>query len=125
MTANPFDLTGRVAMVSGAASGMGQAMSLAVAEAGADVVLVDINPEGAQITAQQITQLGRKAVGVDCDVSDSEQITSLFEELDQQFGRIDFLGNPKNFSFVLFGDYHYSVAIADYDVTWVDSHFPE
>ena len=93
MTANPFDLTGRVAMVSGAASGMGQAMSLAVAEAGADLVLVDINPEGAQITAQQITQLGRKAIVVDCDVSDSAQITSLFEELDQQFGRIDFLGN--------------------------------
>ena len=93
MTANPFDLTGRVAMVSGAASGMGQAMSLAVAEAGAALVLVDINPEGAQITAQQITELGRKAIVVDCDVSDSAQITSLFEKLDQQFGRIDFLGN--------------------------------
>ena len=50
--ANMFDISGRVALVSGAASGMGKAASLALAEAGADVVLADINEEGARATAR-------------------------------------------------------------------------
>ena len=49
-----FDLSGRVAVVSGAASGMGRAMSLALAEAGADLMLADINLEGAEKTAGEI-----------------------------------------------------------------------
>ena len=49
-----FDLTGRVAMVSGAASGMGKAMATAVAEAGADVLLVDMNKEGLEQTAREL-----------------------------------------------------------------------
>ena len=88
-----FDLTGRVAMVSGAAQGMGRAMALALAEAGADLMLVDLNAEGMQRTAEQIQSLGRRAVPVTCNVSDTDQIHSLFEQLDAEFGRIDFLGN--------------------------------
>ena len=93
MAPSLFDLAGRVSMVSGAASGMGQAMSLAVAEAGSDIVLVDIDEEGAKATAHQVKQLGRNAIVVDCDVSDATQISSLFERLDREFGRLDFLGN--------------------------------
>ncbi len=88
-----FDLSGRVALVSGAASGMGRAMSLALAEHGADLVLADLNAEGAQQTAHSIQQLGRKAVAVQCDVSSPDSIRALFSKLDQEFGRIDFLGN--------------------------------
>ena len=57
-----FDLTGRVSLVSGAASGMGKAVAMAVAEAGSDVVLADINEAGAEATAQEIAALGRRRI---------------------------------------------------------------
>lgn len=88
-----FDLSGRVAIVSGAARGMGRAMSLALAEAGADILLVDRDVEGAESSAAEITSLGRRAIADGCDVSDPLQIRALFARLDREFGRIDFLGN--------------------------------
>jgi NAD(P)-dependent dehydrogenase (short-subunit alcohol dehydrogenase family) len=88
-----FDLSGRVALVSGAASGMGRAMALALAEAGADLMLADINGPGVQATAAAIAAMGRRAVPVTSDMSDVAQIRALFERLDQEFGQIDFLGN--------------------------------
>jgi NAD(P)-dependent dehydrogenase (short-subunit alcohol dehydrogenase family) len=90
---NMFDLSGRVAMVSGAASGMGKAMSIALAEAGADVTLADINEEGAQTTASEIEALGRRAIPVCCDVSQPDQIRSMYTLVDKEFGRLDFVGN--------------------------------
>jgi NAD(P)-dependent dehydrogenase (short-subunit alcohol dehydrogenase family) len=88
-----FDLTGRVAVVSGAAQGMGQATALAVAEAGADVMLVDRNLTGAEATAEAIRRLGRQAVTSSCDVSDPDAIAAMFRQVDAEFGRVDFLGN--------------------------------
>jgi NAD(P)-dependent dehydrogenase (short-subunit alcohol dehydrogenase family) len=88
-----FDLTGRVALVSGAASGMGRAMSLALAQHGADLMLADLDAEGVRKTAEQIAALGRRAVAVTCNVSQPEAIRDLFARLDKEFGRIDFLGN--------------------------------
>ena len=88
-----FDLTDCVALISGGASGMGRAASLALAEHGADLVLADLNPEGADRTADEIRALGRRAIAVRCNVSDPAQIPSLFARVDQEFGRIDFLGN--------------------------------
>lgn len=88
-----FDLSGRVALVSGAASGMGRAMSLALAEAGADLFLADINADGAAKTAGEIAALGRRSATAVCDVSDPAQIRAMFAGLDREFGRIDFLGN--------------------------------
>jgi NAD(P)-dependent dehydrogenase (short-subunit alcohol dehydrogenase family) len=88
-----FDLTGRLAVVSGAAQGLGQATALAVAEAGADVMLVDRNLAGADATADSIRRLGRKAVTSPCNVSDPEAITAMFRQVDAEFGRVDFLGN--------------------------------
>lgn len=88
-----FDLTGKVAVVSGAAQGMGQATALAVAQHGADVVLVDRNQEGAHATAQQIGQMGRRTLVTATDVSDPAAIAELFRQVDSVFGRVDFLGN--------------------------------
>jgi NAD(P)-dependent dehydrogenase (short-subunit alcohol dehydrogenase family) len=93
MSSSLFDLTGRVALVSGAAQGMGRAMAIALAEAGADVMLADRNATGLQKTAEHLAELGRRAVPVTCDVSEPEQIRALFAQLDSAFGRIDFLGN--------------------------------
>jgi NAD(P)-dependent dehydrogenase (short-subunit alcohol dehydrogenase family) len=91
--ANLFDLTGRVAVVSGAARGLGRGMATALAEAGADLVLADLNGAGVRDTADQLTALGRKAIPVTCDVSAPDQIRALFARLDRELGRIDFLGN--------------------------------
>ena len=88
-----FDLSGRVALVSGAASGLGKATSLALAEAGADVVLADIDEAGARATAAEIEVLERKALPVVCDMSQPEPIRDMFGRIDDQFGRIDFVAN--------------------------------
>lgn len=88
-----FDLTGRVAMVSGAASGMARAMSLALAEHGAELMILDLNAEGLERTAEEIRRLGRRAAAATCDVSDPHAILAAFDRLDREFGRIDFLGN--------------------------------
>lgn len=93
MTHPLFDLSGRVALVSGAASGMGRAMSIGLAECGADLVLADINAAGMQETAAVIRKLGRRALPVLCDISQPNQIQAMFEQLDREYGRIDILGN--------------------------------
>ena len=88
-----FDLTGRVAVVTGAASGMGRAMTLALSEHGADVVPVDRDEAGLGRTAEEITRAGRRAIPMTCDVSDIGQVRGLFERIDREVGRIDFLAN--------------------------------
>lgn len=88
-----FSLTGRVAVVSGAAQGLGRTTALALAQHGADLVLVDRNQSGAEATASQIQALGRKTLVVGTDVSSPEAIAELFQQVDALFGRVDFLGN--------------------------------
>lgn len=88
-----FDLSGKVAVVSGAAQGLGRAAALALAECGADAMLVDRNLAGAEATAAQIRELGRRAKASACDVSSPDAIADLFLQIDQEFGRVDFLGN--------------------------------
>ncbi len=88
-----FDLSHKIALISGAASGMGRASSLALAEHGADLMLADLNTAGVEKTAAEVQAMGRRAVAVTCDISQPEQIHKLFARLDQEFGRIDFLGN--------------------------------
>ena len=93
MTSKLFDLTGKVAVVSGAAQGMGKATAIAVAEAGADVVLIDRNLTAAEGTGETIRKLGRKALVAGTNVSDPLAIAELFRQIDSEFGRVDFLGN--------------------------------
>lgn len=90
---NLFDLSGKVAVISGAASGLGRASSLALASYGADLLILDLNQEGLQKTAEEIAALGRKVISQRVNVSDPEQIKGVFATLDKEFGRIDFLGN--------------------------------
>jgi len=90
---NLFDLEGRVAVVSGAAQGLGKASAIAIAEAGSDVMCVDRNLEGAKATADQIRSMGRKAAAANTDISDPDAIRELFQQFDAEFRRIDFLAN--------------------------------
>ncbi len=93
MTHPLFDLSGRIALVSGAASGIGRAMSIAFAEVGADLMLADINKGGMQETAEHIEKLGRRAIPIVCDVSEPDQVRAMFTQLDQEYGRVDVVGN--------------------------------
>jgi NAD(P)-dependent dehydrogenase (short-subunit alcohol dehydrogenase family) len=93
MTSELFSLAGRVAVISGAAQGLGQAAALALAEHGSEVVLVDRNLAGAEATAERIRGLGRRAVALGTDVSDPDAVDELFRRVDTEFGRVDFLGN--------------------------------
>ena len=93
MLTSLFDLRDRVAVVSGAAQGMGQATAIALAGAGASVMLVDRNLEGLEQTAQTIAGQGGKTACAATDVSSPAAIEQLFERVDREFGRVDFLGN--------------------------------
>ena len=93
MSHDLFDLTDRVALVSGAASGLGKAMATGLAEAGADLVLADINPDGLATTAKELAAPGRRTLPVTCDMSQPEQIRTMFELIDEEYGRIDIVGN--------------------------------
>jgi NAD(P)-dependent dehydrogenase (short-subunit alcohol dehydrogenase family) len=93
MSSRRFDLTGKSAMVSGAASGLGRAMSIALAREGADLVLLDIDRAGLEATRSTIAELGRRVSAIPCDVSRIDDIRTAFARLDEEQGRIDFLGN--------------------------------
>lgn len=88
-----FDLTGKIAVVSGAASGMGKASAVALAAHGATVVMLDRNEAGLAATAADIAAQGGRAVGRVHDTSSVEAACRLFEWIDTEFGRIDFLAN--------------------------------
>ena len=78
MTPKMFNLTGKVALVTGAAQGMGRAMALALAEAGAHLMLVDLNEAGAHETAIAVKAMDRSAFVARCDVSNPMEIRQLF-----------------------------------------------
>ena len=80
-------------MVTGAAQGMGRATALALADAGADLLIADINTAALDATATLIREMGRRVLPVTCDVTSIEQIRAMFAELDQKFARLDILGN--------------------------------
>ena len=81
---------GRVAVVSGAAQGMGKAVALRLGAEGATVVAVDINGAGAAATAQAI---GGTSLGLSCDIGDEAAVAQLFETVAGKFGKLDVLVN--------------------------------
>jgi len=87
------DLTGKVALITGAARGIGRACALALAEAGADIVLGlrDINSDDGLVN--EIKPLGRKVLSLQMDVSKISEIKAAFEVLEKEFGKLDILVN--------------------------------
>src|SRR5208283_1579538 len=79
----------KVALVTGAGSGLGRATAKAFAEAGASVALADWNEEAAQSAAKEIAGNGRKAIAIPCDVSDDAQVAAMVKKTIEAFGRID------------------------------------
>src|SRR3977135_84757 len=79
----------KVALVTGAASGMGLATARAFAEAGAAVTLADINEEAARSAAEALVAAGEKAGGVGCEVAGEAQVKAMVEQTVSTFGRLD------------------------------------
>ena len=89
-----FDLTGRVAIVTGGSKGLGQAMAAGLASAGADLVLTSRHGDEAAEAARRIAQdFGRKAIGVAADVTSPAAVQAVVDRTVNEFGRIDILIN--------------------------------
>jgi NAD(P)-dependent dehydrogenase (short-subunit alcohol dehydrogenase family) len=86
-------LTDQVAIITGGGGGIGRAIALGLASAGADIVIADIVPERCEETVARVRELGRRALGVPTDVADVAQVGALVEKADKEFGRIDILVN--------------------------------
>lgn len=106
---NPQPLSGKVAIVTGAAQGLGAALALRLAQEGADVVIADMNLEGAQKTATEIgAATGRRALALACNVTIEEQVEALVNQTVTELGSLDIL--VSNAGIVISG------ALDDFDV---------
>ncbi|WP_009478454.1 glucose 1-dehydrogenase [Rhodococcus sp. JVH1] len=91
---NPiYDFENKVALVTGAASGMGLATARAFAEAGAAVVLADVDENAVATAAETLTSSGHQAIGVACDVTDEDQTAAMVERAVATYGRLDMAFN--------------------------------
>jgi len=86
-----MELQGQVAVVTGGGSGIGRAIAVRYAQAGANVAIADLNDTGAEETAEQIRKTGTKAITKVTDVADYKQVEALMAETVKAFGRIDIL----------------------------------
>lgn len=83
----------KIALVTGAAQGIGKAIALSLARAGADVVISDVNLEGAETVAGEVEALGRRALALRADVSQNKEVSEMIDKILDKFGRIDILIN--------------------------------
>jgi NAD(P)-dependent dehydrogenase (short-subunit alcohol dehydrogenase family) len=88
-----YDFSGQVALVTGAASGMGLATATAFAQAGAAVVLADRNEVALHAAAEHLRAAGHRAIGVLCDVADEAQVEAMVARAVEAFGRLDMAYN--------------------------------
>jgi 3-oxoacyl-[acyl-carrier protein] reductase len=87
------DLSGQIAVVTGGAAGIGQAIASVLAENGAQVVIVDVDAERARNTASEISAQGRSCMEILADVADPAQMAEVSQQVVSRFGRLDILIN--------------------------------
>lgn len=93
MSLTIFDLSGKVAVVSGGGDGLGRAMSIGLAEAGANVVVCSRKAEKCEQTAQELNKLGVRALGLKCDLTKEPDVEAVVDETVKRFGKVDILLN--------------------------------
>ena len=93
-----FDLTGRTALITGAASGFGEAIALGFAEFGCDIVAADIDLDKAHCTASKVESKGRQALAVRMDVGKPEEVREGFRKAAERFHGLDILVNSAGVS---------------------------
>jgi NAD(P)-dependent dehydrogenase (short-subunit alcohol dehydrogenase family) len=108
------NLEGAVAVVTGGASGIGRACVLAMARGGADMVIADVNQERMAGVVDEVRELGRRALGIPCDVSRDDEVARLAELAIAEMGQVDLLMN--NAGVVLGGPFE-TIPMADWE--WI------
>ncbi|GAB1258740.1 SDR family oxidoreductase [Aurantivibrio plasticivorans] len=88
-----FDLTGKVALVTGASRGIGESIATTLADYGAQVIVTSRKIDGCQVVADKINAAGGKAQAMACHIGDMDQITSTFAAIKEQYGKLDILVN--------------------------------
>ncbi len=106
-----FNLTGKVAIVTGGAGGLGKAMAMGLAQHGADVVVTSRTMEKLQTIAKQIETTGRKSLAVTSDVTDEKSVAAMVDQVVKQFSHIDILVNAAG---MIVRAQTESIAIADF-----------
>jgi sorbose reductase len=84
-----FDLTGRKALITGGAKGVGRAYALALAGAGADIAIIDIDEKAGKSTMEEVRSLGRDSTYIQCDVTKKSEIQRMVKSVVELFGRLD------------------------------------
>lgn len=110
----PGDMRGKAALVTGAASGLGRASALALAGAGADVCIVDIDPNGLAETADQVASRGVRCIVQPADLSDPGNCRAVVDAAVDAFGRLDALCNVAG---VIYFNHSHEMPQADWDKT--------
>jgi len=88
-----FDLSGRVALITGAGAGLGEAIARGFAECGCDIAAADLNLEAARRTCERVQALGRRVIAIPVDVGVPDQITAMVETTVRSLGTVDILVN--------------------------------
>src|SRR5580704_11731844 len=93
MTPSPFDLTGKVAVVTGGNGGIGLGMARGLADAGAAIAIVGRNATKSDAAVMEMKRRGAKAISVEADVTDKAAVAIMVEQVRRELGRIDILIN--------------------------------
>ena len=93
MGKNIFDLSGRVAIITGAGSGFGRSIAVGFAWYGANVVCADIDTRGMEVTTELVKKEGKRSLVIHCDVTNQEDVDNLVAHTMQKFGNVDILVN--------------------------------
>lgn len=93
-----MSIHGKVALVTGAGQGIGRGIALRLARDGADIALVDVNDDKIRQVAEEIIALGRRAIFINADVSQREQVFAAVEQAEKQLGGFDVMVNNAGIS---------------------------
>ncbi|MEJ2479398.1 MAG: glucose 1-dehydrogenase [Acidihalobacter sp.] len=99
MNDHPFDLSGKIALITGAGGGIGSSIAMTLANAGADIAVADSNTANAESTAFDVKATGRRAVAVTVDVRDPDSVAVMTDDAREQLGEIDILVNGAGIAF--------------------------